>query len=282
MKNYKIDEVGGRLCHLKVKKNAGKTFVPPHSHDFAEIIYIYGGSGTHEIGGASFDVKEGDLLFVNPGESHAYSTEKTMDFYEILIKGEFFGEDNALSDNIFALLMLTAFSDFDSEIEKASPKVSFKKEEGMTELFKKLEEENKNEEPGYETAVRSYLSLILVKLFRKLSKDDIETSLKINSEFSEYIKKHSGEKITLSSVAHEFLYNPSYFSRLFKSYCGMNFTEYVQRQRVEKASELLSEGKLSVEEVAKESGFTNITVFYKKFKQIKGCLPSEFKKKVKK
>ena len=62
----------------------------------------------------------------------------------------------------------------------------------------------------------------------------------------------------------------------------MNYTEYVQRQRVEKASALLSEGKLSVEEVAKESGFTNITVFYKKFKQIKGCLPLEFKKKVKK
>ncbi len=279
MKNYKIDEVGGKLCHLKVKKNAGKTFVPPHSHDFAEIIYIYGGSGIHEIGGISYEAKEGDLLFVNPGESHAYSTEGIMNFYEILIKGEFFGEDNALSDNIFALLMLTAFSDFDNDIKKASPKVSFKKNEGIAELFQSLEKEIEKEEAGYETAVRSYLSLILVKLFRKLSRADAETSLKINSEFSEYIKNHSGEKITLSSVAHEFLYNPSYFSRLFKSYCGMNFTEYVQRERVEKAAELLSEGKLSVEEVAKESGFTNMTVFYKKFRQFKGILPSEYRKK---
>ncbi len=279
MKNYKIDEIGGTLLNLKVKRNAGKTFVPPHTHDFAEIVYIYSGSGVHEIGDVSYSAKEGDLLYVNPGERHAYSTEGNMDFYEVLLKGEFFSENEALSDNIFALFMLTAFSDFESEITENGRKVSFHKEEGMTELFKCLEKEYKNAEAGYETVVRSLVSIILVKLFRKLSLHDDKTSEKINSKFSEYIKKHSGERITLSSVAKEFLYNPSYFSRMFKNYFGMTFSEYVGRERIEKAGKMLRESDMSVSEIAAEAGFSNMNMFYKKFREYKGCLPAEYRKK---
>lgn len=192
MKNYKIDEIGGALLNLKVKRNAGKTFVPPHTHDFAEIVYIYSGSGVHEIGDVSYSVKEGDLLYVNPGERHAYSTEENMDFYEVLLKGEFFSENETLSDNIFALFMLTAFSDFESEIAENKRKVSFHKGEGMTELFISLEKEYKNAEAGYETIVKSFVSVILVKLFRKLSLHEDKTSEKINSKFSEYIKNIPG------------------------------------------------------------------------------------------
>ncbi len=279
MKLYRIDDISGDIRDLKVKRNAGKTFAPPHKHDFAEIIYIYNGKGVHEIDGIVYDVCEGDLLFVNTGETHSYHTEERMEFYEILVKSEFFRGDKTLSDNIFAFLMLTDFSDFDKEIKSASAKVSFDKTEGMTELFKALDRENKGFEAGSETAVRSYLSLILVKLFRKLSKGSENALEKVNSDFLEYIKSHCDEKLTLSDMAKEFLYNPSYFSRLFKTYSGMNFSEYVQRARVEKAADLLERKELSVDDVAEMSGFSNITVFYKKFRQFKGCLPAEYRKK---
>ena len=127
--------------------------------------------------------------------------------------------------------------------------------------------------------MRSYVSIILVKLFRKLSLQDDKTSEKINSKFSEYIKNHSGERITLSVVAKEFLYNPSYFSRLFKNYFGMTFSEYVSRERIEKAGKMLRESDMSVSEIAAEAGFSNMNMFYKKFREYKGCLPAEYRKK---
>jgi AraC-like DNA-binding protein len=61
----------------------------------------------------------------------------------------------------------------------------------------------------------------------------------------------------------------------FKSVYGMKLYEYYNRNRLEKAKELLQSGRYSVKEVGLDIGFSNLSNFAKAFKKEFGILPNE-------
>jgi AraC-like DNA-binding protein len=61
----------------------------------------------------------------------------------------------------------------------------------------------------------------------------------------------------------------------FKSFYGMKLYEFYNRNRLEKAKELLQSGKYSVKEVGLDIGFSNLSNFAKAFKKEFGILPNE-------
>lgn len=64
----------------------------------------------------------------------------------------------------------------------------------------------------------------------------------------------------------------------FKSVYGMKLYEYYNRNRLEKAKELLQSGKYSVKEVGMDIGFSNLSNFAKAFRKEFGILPNELLK----
>ena len=64
----------------------------------------------------------------------------------------------------------------------------------------------------------------------------------------------------------------------FKSVYGMKLYEYYNRNRLEKAKDLLQSGKYSVKEVGMDIGFSNLSNFAKAFKKEFGILPNEMLK----
>lgn len=59
---------------------------------------------------------------------------------------------------------------------------------------------------------------------------------------------------------------------------GCTVSQYVTIKRVEKAKELLLNTDLSIEEIARETGFSSSAYFTKNFKKIKGATPLKFRK----
>ena len=95
----------------------------------------------------------------------------------------------------------------------------------------------------------------------------------------EYIEKHFREEITLSDLSKNFGYEYHYLSRLLNRGNGINFSDTVNRFRVEYAVTLLENTDKSVTDVAIESGFRSIRSFNHIFKSVMGITPSEMKKK---
>ena len=92
------------------------------------------------------------------------------------------------------------------------------------------------------------------------------------------IAAHLGqEELSLEWIAGEMNYSPSYVSRTFQRYVGMSITDYITMQRMEQASALLTSTRLSVAEVARQSGFHNPNYFTQVFKKTVGCLPTEYR-----
>lgn len=92
-----------------------------------------------------------------------------------------------------------------------------------------------------------------------------------------YIKKNYHLPITSKSVAEEFHYNPSYFSKLFSDEVGQPFTKYLAELRVNKAKELLRKPRMRISEVAKEVGFDDYQYFIRAFRQYTGLSPSAYR-----
>ena len=93
----------------------------------------------------------------------------------------------------------------------------------------------------------------------------------------EFIKQNQAEDISLGQVAKAVNTSTFYFCKMFKKVTGINFTDYVSRQRIESAKNLLLNPNLRVSEIAYEVGFQSLTHFNRVFKRIIGQSPTEYR-----
>ncbi|MGF7034869.1 two-component system response regulator YesN [Paenibacillus mucilaginosus] len=92
-----------------------------------------------------------------------------------------------------------------------------------------------------------------------------------------YIREHLGGDVSLQQVARHVHLHPSHLSEVFKKEAGMTFGDYVTRQKIERAKELLTVSPAKVAEIAGAVGFEDIKYFSQVFKKFTGRTPSEFR-----
>lgn len=84
---------------------------------------------------------------------------------------------------------------------------------------------------------------------------------------------------SVASVAQELGMSESRFSRFFKKATGNTFTDFVNRIRINRACQLLMETDQLVTQICYDVGFNNVANFNRRFLEIKGMTPSDFRKR---
>jgi AraC-like DNA-binding protein/mannose-6-phosphate isomerase-like protein (cupin superfamily) len=277
MQIYKADETFGGEG-IVVRREVANRIKEAHLHEFIEIIFIRSGEGVESVGGVDYSVRRGDMIFVNFGKTHAFSG-RGMEFIHILLRPEFMSERLVNSDNIFDIFSLPAFSSIEGECT-LDDVVSFSGAElvSVTNLVDAMLSEYENKRAGWRTALYGYAQVLFTLLVRRL-KDAGESSNLSVSKIESYVAEHLFDKITLSDIAENCFYNPSYFSRKFKSVFGKKLTDYVREKRLLAAAKMLAETDKSNGEIALLCGFSDKTQFYKLFRAEFGCTPTEYRKK---
>ena len=92
-----------------------------------------------------------------------------------------------------------------------------------------------------------------------------------------FIRKNFDRPLSQPQVAKHFNMSPETFCRFFKKNIGRGFIRYLNAIRVGEACNLLMEEKLSVAEVAFNTGFNNISNFNRRFVEEKGMTPTDFR-----
>jgi len=95
----------------------------------------------------------------------------------------------------------------------------------------------------------------------------------------QYINDNYKNILTLESAASVAFLSPTHFSRLFKEQTGESFIQYITRRRIAEAKVLLLETSDTASTIGNIVGYHDIKHFYKIFKSISGCTPSEYRKK---
>lgn len=97
-------------------------------------------------------------------------------------------------------------------------------------------------------------------------------------QISDYIQAHLDQSIKLADLAEVAGMSQYHFSRLFKQSMGITPHQYLLKQRVEQAQQLLKGTKLAIAEVALQCGFNSQSHLTKHFRDATGTTPSSYRK----
>lgn len=245
------------------------TSEPLHTHEFIEIEYVVNGEGVQIINDVEYQVKRGDVVFLNIGDSHSYYSKNNLQilnciFYPNLYQsGEIMpiSVDNNDTPKIPNFIRLPG--DYIIEIEN---------------LLHKIEREFEQKSIGYQLILKNYISILLTILARCASSYAIEHKDNLAYAILSYLEDHYMDA-RLYDVAKYFCFNSTYFSKYFKKTIGTTFSQYVSEKKIQKAIELISNTDDTIESICNKVGYADKKQFYKLFKEYTGMTPVNYRKK---
>lgn len=92
------------------------------------------------------------------------------------------------------------------------------------------------------------------------------------------INEHLADPLSAADLARELGMSESGFSRFFRRATGNTFTDFVNHVRVSRACQLLMESELLITHIGYQVGFNNIANFNRRFLDIKGMTPSDYRR----
>jgi AraC-like DNA-binding protein len=98
----------------------------------------------------------------------------------------------------------------------------------------------------------------------------------LSSRIMEYIRQNfKDSSLSRGMVAAKFSLSEDYLSTLIKNNSGQTFSVYLEGLRMQAARDLLTEGRLTVDEISEEVGYSGARVFRRAFKRITGVTPAD-------
>jgi len=92
-----------------------------------------------------------------------------------------------------------------------------------------------------------------------------------------FISENLEKKITLTDAAKSVSVTPNYLATLLKRETGRTFVELITEKRIALAGELLSFTEMRISQVADVAGFMDADYFSRRFKQMTGLSPVDFR-----
>lgn len=230
---------------------------PLHWHDYFEIEVITHGRGTHILNGKEYPIFAGSAYLLKPTDYHEIRGEEELEIHSVI-----FGEEMLSGAMLLSVLH--------SEGRKSK---RFEGEELKTVLMATELLGRESERGGeYQRQLLEYL----VHFFAEsrgagLSPQQLSG---INKALV-YLEFHFREPISLSTLAREAGFNPTYFSEIFKATTGETYSQKLNSLRLEYACTLLS-NNYSVSYACFESGFGSLSNFFTAFKKRYGVSPREY------
>lgn len=245
------------------------------------FIYVKSGAGLYILEGRLRVLNDGDLIIIPPRISYSFMAEDLEDEYNenmdasVLQFGEtwlngLLGVFRTLGEVVLKLKEMKSamsakgkkwlrMSSLMADLKTCQPSIQPLKIIELIELFK---------------TSTDFYPITGETLYDKVNTEDKVVRIK------RYIGCHLLNRITLDEISEYTGMNRTYFCLFFKKHFGTGLTDYINQERMKKASSLLGQGYASVSDVARECGFPNVTYFNRVFRKNYGMSPTEYRNKV--
>lgn len=117
----------------------------------------------------------------------------------------------------------------------------------------------------------------LLSTVRMQSAEDPSSLERINTVL-DFLNHNYAQDLSMGDLCALVGMSESGFSRFFQRTTGNTFTDYLTHLRISKACQLLLHTDQYVNSVCQEVGFRNIAYFNRRFLELKGATPTEFRR----
>ena len=125
--------------------------------------------------------------------------------------------------------------------------------------------------------IHTKVSHLIDEVCDNISRVRNERSVSIEDQIVDYINQNLyNSNMSLSQVADKFKKSSAYISTVFKNVTGANYSDYVNQTRIIRATELLSQGNMSIEDVCRSVGYVSLSTFRRNFNKYTKTNPGEY------
>lgn len=263
----------------------------PHRHDYFQIHLQLAGNTRHYIGESARIVSAGTICFVSPFKTHFIPTVRNSRYYIL----------NA-SVGYFMPALTDAVLEFDQmPLERAPELMPFRFQEQLDFVLSESQLQTAHalcRAMAVEESERSAASPILLRAYllqliglvwrayetplRELSTDAAQVSIRRRplALLSRFLRDRLHQTVSLCEAAQAVHLSPGYLSQILKKETGQTFVEFLTARRIAHARSLLLHSDLSIKEVAVRCGFGDLGYFGRRFRQMEGRSPSEFRQAI--
>ena len=229
------------------------------------IHVVVSGKGVLDYSGRRWEIREGQMFILFPGEETTYYADKTDPWYYCWIGFQGTSAAKIVESIGFSaqtpVLTLSDAMKVESEIKKMleardlTLDGQLKRNAGMLEI----------------------LSNLIVESAERAETDSSPNIYSYSEYAVRYINNHFSEKIRIQDLADHIGISRSYLVKLMKQETGMSPQEYLIETRMRRASDLLSRTNDSIRVIAAECGYDDALAFSKVFKSRFGLNPTEYR-----
>ena len=97
----------------------------------------------------------------------------------------------------------------------------------------------------------------------------------------EYIKQNLPQSLTVKELSEKAYMSESNFYKVFKQELGQSPIDFINQERIAKATDLLKDEECNLTDVFLSCGFKNRSYFNRMFKRINGTSPSQYQQRLK-
>ena len=223
-----------------------------HAHDFLVLLYAGRGSGALQVDGRTWEIGDGDLLLVAPGQVVAPGGAR----HPVLDDawGVYFPPD------VVRLAVPSAFSSWHAHpllfpfargvAERAQRlRVPVAERPAWVGRLEALDAELRGQREGYQAAVLAHLTLLLVAVGRLAT--DLVGELRSADEpmlaaVFDIVEARHHEPISLAGVAAELGLSPGHLTTVVRRRTGRAVQQWITERRMQEARRLLTETDLTV------------------------------------
>lgn len=254
------------------------------SAEFIRVLYVLKGSVVIELDGSERPLNMGSLILMNGAARLSFQGDKNAEVITFYFKASYFTD--SLVSQFFEEPLLYRFF-----IEAISPEflgvsrylvydfatltdVHFYALLLLKQVVKMAYFNNKVTKAAF---VLLIVEISQADALQLIARDSFVSSGQLTEEILAYIDARL-EQVTLEEVAQKFHFHPNYLSSLLKDKTGQSFTELVLLRRIQRCKLYLEQTDLTVQSIVERLGYKDKAFFYKRFKQIEGLTPRQYRK----
>lgn len=253
---------------------------PEHMHDHYELIFVVDGSAKLIIGDKAYDVKPHSLLFINRFERHDIKIT-SYPYSRFVISMTHLYSMSAIKDEVLLSILFQRPDDFVHVL-----KIDDSVYPAVFNICSALNEEYVSGAEYNGMNIQALLSLLFVTLYRKFPKAfpiwRVSNIVKVVVDIQHYISGNFEKEILLEDLESRYFLSRYYICRMFKKITGYTLKDYITRQRVLHAKQLLQNTDKSIVKISEECGYNSVNHFNRIFLKREETSPTAYRKAARK